>query len=40
MHSRFPSLEARDYVIREVHAVEGGTQTLNHLEAYLEAQQT
>ncbi len=35
MHSRFPSLAIRDHLIRTVHAVEGGTQTLNHLEAYL-----
>jgi len=35
MHSRFPSVAVRDRLIREVHAVEGGTQTLNHLETYL-----
>ncbi len=35
MHSRFPSVAVRDHLIREVHAVEGGTQTLNHLETYL-----
>jgi uncharacterized protein YndB with AHSA1/START domain len=35
MHSRFPSLAVRDRLIREVHAVDGGTQTLNHLETYL-----
>lgn len=35
MRSRFPSLEERDHVVREFHAVEGGKQTLNRLEAHL-----
>jgi uncharacterized protein YndB with AHSA1/START domain len=38
MHSRFPSLAARDMVAREFGAVEGGQQTLDRLEAYLGAQ--
>ena len=35
MRSRFPSLAARDRVIREVGAVEGGQQHLDGLEALL-----
>jgi uncharacterized protein YndB with AHSA1/START domain len=38
LHSRFPSIEARDQVIREFGAVEGGKQTLDRLGAYLEQQ--
>jgi uncharacterized protein YndB with AHSA1/START domain len=38
MHSRFPSLAARDHVAREFHAVEGGNQTLDRLEGHLKAQ--
>ena len=37
MHSRFPSIAARDLVIREFGAVEGGRQTLGRLAAYLTA---
>ncbi len=39
MHSRFPSLAARDHVAREFGAVDGGSQHLDNLEAYLEQQQ-
>jgi uncharacterized protein YndB with AHSA1/START domain len=35
MRSRFPSKEARDFVVREVNAIEAGNQTINHLEEYL-----
>ncbi len=35
MHSRFPSLAARDHVVREFGAVEGGRQTLGRLAEYL-----
>lgn len=31
----FPTPEARDFVVREYGAIEGGKQTLNHLEQYL-----
>jgi uncharacterized protein YndB with AHSA1/START domain len=40
MHSRFPSVAARDMVVREFGAVEGGQQTLDRLEAYLADQQS
>jgi uncharacterized protein YndB with AHSA1/START domain len=39
MHSRFPSVAARNMVVREVGAVEGGQQTLDRLEAYLAEKQ-
>jgi hypothetical protein len=32
---RFPTTEARDKVIREVHAVEGGKQTIDRLAGHL-----
>ncbi len=35
MRSRFPTPEARDYVVREFGAIEGGNQTLGRLEKYL-----
>lgn len=35
LRSRFPSMEARDLVIRDFGAVEGGKQTLDRLGAYL-----
>ena len=35
MRSLFPTAEARDFVIREVKAIEGGNQTLARLAAYL-----
>lgn len=35
MRSLFQSAEARDYVVREFHAIEGGNQTLDRLGAYL-----
>jgi len=35
MHSRFPSVAARDAVIRDVGALEGGRQTLGRLAEYL-----
>jgi uncharacterized protein YndB with AHSA1/START domain len=35
LRSRFASAEARDYVVREVGAIEGGRQTLARLDAYL-----
>jgi uncharacterized protein YndB with AHSA1/START domain len=35
MHSRFPSIAARDHVAREFGAIEGGSQHLDNLEAYL-----
>jgi uncharacterized protein YndB with AHSA1/START domain len=38
MHSRFPSLAARDHVAREFGAVEGGNQHLDRLEIYLKEQ--
>ena len=38
MQSRFPSMEAREQVIRDFGAVEGGKQTLDRLGAYLETQ--
>lgn len=37
--TRFPSIEARDYVAREFGAVEGGAQTLGRLAEYLKQQQ-
>jgi uncharacterized protein YndB with AHSA1/START domain len=37
MRSRFPSIAARDRVAREFRAVEGGTQTLDHLETHLKS---
>ncbi|MBL6936315.1 MAG: SRPBCC family protein [Alphaproteobacteria bacterium] len=39
MRSRFPSLAARDHVVREFGAVEGGKQTLDRLGAYLATQE-
>ncbi len=39
MHSRFPSVAARDRVAREFGAVEGGQQHLERLAAYLKEQQ-
>ncbi len=39
MHSRFPSVAARDHVIREFGAVEGGVQHLGRLAGYLQASQ-
>ena len=39
MHSRFPTVAARDYVAREFGAVEGGAQTLGRLAEYLKQQQ-
>jgi uncharacterized protein YndB with AHSA1/START domain len=38
MHSRFPSVAARDRVVREVGAVEGGRQHLDNLAAYVQQQ--
>jgi len=35
MRSRFATPEARDYVVREFGAIEGGNQTLGRLEKYL-----
>jgi uncharacterized protein YndB with AHSA1/START domain len=35
---RFPSIATRDQTIREVHAVEGGKQTLDRLGAYIATQ--
>jgi len=35
MRSLFPTAAARDYVVREVGAIEGGNQTLDRLTAYL-----
>jgi uncharacterized protein YndB with AHSA1/START domain len=35
MRSTFPTAEARDYVVREFNAVEGGNQTLDRLERHL-----
>ena len=35
MRSIFESKEARDFVVREFKAIEGGNQTLNRLEEYL-----
>ena len=35
MTSVFPTAEARDYVVREFRAIEGGNQTLDRLEAFL-----
>jgi hypothetical protein len=32
----FPTAAARDYVVREVKAIEGGNQTVDRLAAYLE----
>jgi uncharacterized protein YndB with AHSA1/START domain len=37
MRSEFPTAEARDHVVREYHAVEGGKQTLAKLAAYAES---
>jgi uncharacterized protein YndB with AHSA1/START domain len=37
MHSTFPSVEARDHVIREFGALEGGKQTLDRFAAYAES---
>ena len=36
MYSLFPSKEARDHVVKEYKAIEGGNQTLNRLEKHLE----
>jgi uncharacterized protein YndB with AHSA1/START domain len=38
MHSRFPSVAARDQVARDFGAVEGGEQHLGRLETYLKEQ--
>ena len=38
MHSVFPTADAREYVIREFHAIEGGNQTLDRLGAHVAAQ--
>lgn len=38
MRSLFPSAAAREYVVREVKAIEGGNQTLDRLGEYLRAQ--
>lgn len=35
MRSVFPTAAARDYVVREHKAIEGGNQTMDKLEAYL-----
>jgi uncharacterized protein YndB with AHSA1/START domain len=35
MTSTFPSAAARDFVVQNVHAIEGGNQTLDKLVAYL-----
>ena len=35
MRSLFPTAAARDYVVREVRAIEGGNQTLDRLTEYL-----
>lgn len=35
MRALFPSAEARDYVVREHNAIEGGKQTLGRLAAYV-----
>lgn len=35
MRMVFPTAEARDFVVREYGAIEGGNQTLNHLEQHL-----
>jgi uncharacterized protein YndB with AHSA1/START domain len=37
MRTVFPTKEARDYVVREVGAIEGGNQTVSRLAAYLPA---
>jgi uncharacterized protein YndB with AHSA1/START domain len=37
MRSLFPSAEARDHVVKEFGAIEGGRQTLDRLAVYLEA---
>ena len=37
MQSTFPTAEARDFVVQNVHAIEGGNQTLDKLTAYLES---
>lgn len=33
----FPTTQARDIAVEQYHAIEGGTQTLDHLAAYAEA---
>ena len=33
----FPTVEARNYVVEHVHAIEGGNQTLGKLAAYVES---
>ena len=38
MRSLFPSAEARDYVVREIGAIEGGNQTLARLGEFLASQ--
>jgi uncharacterized protein YndB with AHSA1/START domain len=35
MHSVFPTAAAREFVVREFKAIEGGNQTLDRLEKYL-----
>ena len=39
MSSLFPTAEARDYVVREFHAIEGGKQHLERLSEFLAARQ-
>ena len=38
MRSLFPTAAARDYVVREVNAIEGGNQTIDRLVHFLAAQ--
>ncbi len=35
LRSVFPTKEARDFVVKEVNAIEGGNQTISRLEEYL-----
>jgi uncharacterized protein YndB with AHSA1/START domain len=37
MQSTFPTAEARDFVVQNFRAIEGGNQTLDKLTAYLES---
>jgi hypothetical protein len=37
MYSILATPEARDYVVREFHAIEGDNQTLDRLGAYLQS---
>jgi len=40
MYSIFPTAAARDFVVKEYGAIEGGNQTINHLEEYLKKMPT